>query len=67
MTPKVRYATRIEFSGGAVLITALLLTFGAPFWFERLQDVAKLRDALSPPKPKTRKQNATQSREEEPE
>ncbi len=35
-----------------VLLTALLLTFGAPFWFERLQDVAKLRDALSPPKPK---------------
>ena len=37
-----------------VLLTALLLTFGAPFWFDRLRDLAKLRDALSPPKPTRR-------------
>jgi hypothetical protein len=30
-----------------VLITAALLSFGAPFWFDRLQDVLKLRDMLS--------------------
>lgn len=30
-----------------VLLTALFLTFGAPFWFERLKDVARLRDAVS--------------------
>lgn len=31
-----------------VLMTAILLTFGAPFWFQRLKEVANLRDALSP-------------------
>lgn len=30
-----------------VLITAIFLTFGAPFWFSRLQEVLKLKDALS--------------------
>jgi hypothetical protein len=30
-----------------VLLTALLLSFGAPFWFEQLKNVASLRDALS--------------------
>lgn len=30
-----------------VLMTAILLSFGAPFWFERLQDVIKLKDAMS--------------------
>ena len=41
-----------------VLITAILLSFGAPFWFDRLQDVIKLKDALSkgikPEKDKTK-------------
>jgi hypothetical protein len=30
-----------------VLITAIFLTFGAPFWFSRLQEVLKLKDVLS--------------------
>jgi hypothetical protein len=30
-----------------VLITAILLSCGAPFWFEQLKNVASLRDALS--------------------
>ena len=30
-----------------VLLTALLLTFGAPFWYARLKDVARLRDVVS--------------------
>jgi hypothetical protein len=30
-----------------VLFTAILLSFGAPFWFEQLKNVASLRDALS--------------------
>ena len=30
-----------------VLITAALITFGAPFWFERLKEVLKLKDVLS--------------------
>lgn len=30
-----------------VLITIILLTFGAPFWFDRLKDVLKLKDILS--------------------
>jgi len=30
-----------------IIITAALLTFGAPFWFERLQEVTKLKDMLS--------------------
>jgi hypothetical protein len=30
-----------------VLITMMLLTFGAPFWFDRLKDVLKLKDILS--------------------
>src|SRR5258708_5063552 len=29
----------------AVLITAILLSFGAPLWFEQLKNVASLRDA----------------------
>lgn len=31
-----------------VLVTAILLSLGAPFWFERLRDVVQLRDLLSP-------------------
>lgn len=30
-----------------VLLTTLLLTFGAPFWYARLKDVARLRDVVS--------------------
>lgn len=30
-----------------VLITAVLLTLGAPFWFERLKEALKLKDVLS--------------------
>ena len=30
-----------------VLMTAVLLTFGAPFWFERLKEALKLKDILS--------------------
>jgi hypothetical protein len=30
-----------------VLITAVLLTFGAPFWFERLKEALRLKDVLS--------------------
>lgn len=29
-----------------VLITAVLLTFGAPFWYDRLREIAGLRDRL---------------------
>ena len=45
------------FSGGypevlrrifGVLITVILLSFGAPFWFRMLQNVAALRDLLTP-------------------
>lgn len=31
-----------------VLLTAILLSFGAPFWFRTLRDVAALRDRLNP-------------------
>lgn len=31
-----------------VLLTAILLSFGAPFWFEQLKNVARLRDAVTP-------------------
>jgi hypothetical protein len=31
-----------------VLFTAILLSFGAPFWFDRLRDLAKLRDVRAP-------------------
>ena len=31
-----------------ILITAILLSFGAPFWFEWLGRLLKLRDVLSP-------------------
>ena len=30
-----------------VLFTGILLSFGAPFWFERLKEVVKLKDTLS--------------------
>lgn len=33
-----------------VLVTTILLAFGAPFWFERLKELARLRDALAPKK-----------------
>lgn len=32
-----------------VLLTAILLTFGAPFWFEQLRNLAALRDLRAPP------------------
>lgn len=35
-----------------VLITAILLTLGAPFWFETLRNVVKLKDAMQPDTPK---------------
>jgi len=35
-----------------VLMTAVLLTFGAPFWFQMLQNLVGLRDLLSPPRKK---------------
>ncbi len=31
-----------------VLMTAIFLAFGAPFWYERLRDLIQLRDALKP-------------------
>lgn len=31
-----------------VVMTAIFLTFGAPFWYERLRDLIQLRDALKP-------------------
>ncbi|MHC4696542.1 MAG: hypothetical protein ACYTFA_07365 [Planctomycetota bacterium] len=34
-----------------VLITAILLSLGAPFWFEQLRNVARLRDVLAGPPP----------------
>ena len=30
-----------------ILITAIFLSFGAPFWFDRLQEAIKLKDMLS--------------------
>jgi hypothetical protein len=46
-----------------VLVTAILLSFGAPFWFERLKDVIKFKDALSkgikPEETKTKKGEKT--------
>lgn len=38
-----------------VLITAIFLTFGAPFWFERLRELIKLKDALKPEAQKNNK------------
>jgi hypothetical protein len=35
-----------------VLITGILLSLGAPFWFEQLKNLSGLRDAMAP-KPKT--------------
>ena len=34
-----------------LLITAIFLTFGAPFWYERLRQLIQLRDALKPKPP----------------
>jgi hypothetical protein len=34
-----------------VLMTAILLSFGAPFWFEQLKNVANLRNVLSKERP----------------
>ncbi len=43
----VSWWSRIEFAHiFGVLATALLLTFGAPFWFDQLKNVAKLREAV---------------------
>jgi hypothetical protein len=36
-----------------VLMTAILLSFGAPFWFDRLKEVATLRSALNKDKAAT--------------
>jgi hypothetical protein len=41
-----------------VAITAFLLSFGAPFWFDRLKEVAGLRDALKKLTPKEQDGNA---------
>lgn len=35
-----------------VAITGVLLTFGAPFWFEMLGQLLRLKDVMTPPKPK---------------
>ncbi|MCH9034217.1 MAG: hypothetical protein IID42_06910 [Planctomycetes bacterium] len=35
-----------------MVITATLLTFGAPFWFNTLSDLVSLRDVLAPQKGK---------------
>jgi hypothetical protein len=48
-----------------VLLTAILLTFGAPFWFEQLRNLAALRDlreppSLTPPKAPGRQGNIAQ-------
>lgn len=46
-----------------VLLTAILLTFGAPFWFEQLRTLAALRDlrapAATPPKAPGREGNSS--------
>jgi len=41
----VFYANAANIFG--VLLTAILLSLGAPFWFEQLKNTASLRDALS--------------------
>ncbi|MGH8186779.1 MAG: hypothetical protein ACREUC_09465 [Steroidobacteraceae bacterium] len=48
-----------------VLLTSILLTFGAPFWFEQLRNLAALRDlreppSLTPPKAPVRQGNSAQ-------
>ena len=35
-----------------MIITATLLTFGAPFWFNTLSNLVGLRDVLAPKKGK---------------
>lgn len=52
------YFTRAEALIG-VLITAMFLTFGAPFWYERLRELIQLRDALQP---KAEKEQVSPSR-----
>jgi len=54
------YATPQNIIG--VLITVFFLTFGAPFWYERLRDLIQLRDAL---KPKRSEGNVTEGKQEE--
>ena len=38
-----------------MLITTIFLTFGAPFWFDRLREISKLRDVLRPEDKKDKK------------
>lgn len=38
-----------------VLVTAIFIALGAPFWFNTLQNLVSLRDALAPQKPKKKK------------
>jgi hypothetical protein len=44
-----------------VLITAVLLSFGAPFWYEQLRNVVALRDALKPRSADTEDTTETQT------
>jgi hypothetical protein len=46
------YSDRVNWSAVAgVMITAILLSLGAPFWFEQLQEALSLRDVLAGKKP----------------
>lgn len=42
-----------------VALTASLLTFGAPFWFEQLRNLINLRDSLYAPKKAVKDEDAT--------
>jgi hypothetical protein len=42
------YAKPANYIG--VLMTAILISFGAPFWYDRLRELIHLRDALKPKK-----------------
>lgn len=67
-----QYGTKFYFKEGilqwkniiGILFTAVLLSFGAPFWFERLKDVIKLKDTLSKgikPEEKNKKNKKSQN------
>ncbi|MEW5925507.1 MAG: hypothetical protein AB1746_16115, partial [Candidatus Zixiibacteriota bacterium] len=43
-----------------ILITAIFLSFGAPFWFERLRELIKLKDTLKPEVKKTKNNQQTE-------
>ncbi len=58
-----RQGTAFYWNGGlqanailGVLATAILLSLGAPFWFNLLQKMVGLRDLLSPPPPEKKKE-----------